>query len=364
MWLPESATKSTNEEHLRKLADEANRSSVVIYAVDPRGVIYTGATAEDAGAADRTTELIESRDGMHELTERTGGLFVHDSNDVGGMLSKAVDDGDGYYLIAYQPEGTTFDDGTGKTKFHSIRVNVKRPGLSVRSRSGFLGTPDNRPGLTSADPRAQLVSALTSPFATGDIRVHLTGLFYSSETEGPFVRTLSRFDADTSHLYGSARRLSTGGTGLRGHDLQRRRRTREYRTPDDQNSREQRGTRRDAEERSGLYAGRSCEEAWGYQLRVVVRDTASKRVGSAMQFITVPDLKKGRLTLSGISLLPERPDAGGGTRRVASSRPAALSSMGIRSSMLAWTRATRRSWTRTCACSVTDRRSTKRMLSS
>jgi len=39
-----------------------------------------------------------------------------------------------------------------------------------------------------------------------------------------------------------------------------------------------------------------------YQLRIAVRDQATQRVGSANQFIDVPDLKKGRLTLSGISL--------------------------------------------------------------
>jgi VWFA-related protein len=307
------ATKSTNEEYLRKLADEANRSSVVIYAVDPRGVVYTGGTAADAGAADRTTELIESRDGMHELTERTGGLFVRDSNDVGSMLSKAVDDGDGYYLIAYQPESTTFDDGTGKTKFHSIQVNVKRPGLSVRSRSGFLGTPDNRPGSTPSDPRAQLVSALTSPFATGDIRVHLTGLFYSSETEGPFVRTFSRFDADSLTF-------TEAPDGFQLAELDFVAMT--FDAEGEQVSTEPRTTRIRASKeehaemlKKGLVFTLDVpvKKPGGYQLRVVVRDTASKRVGSAMQFITVPDLKKGRLTLSGISLLPERPDAGGGT---------------------------------------------------
>jgi hypothetical protein len=37
-----------------------------------------------------------------------------------------------------------------------------------------------------------------------------------------------------------------------------------------------------------------------YQLRIAVRDTASKRVGTASQFVQVPDLSKERLALSGI----------------------------------------------------------------
>jgi hypothetical protein len=40
----------------------------------------------------------------------------------------------------------------------------------------------------------------------------------------------------------------------------------------------------------------------GYQLRVAVRNPISQRVGSASEFIEVPDLRQGRLTLSGIVL--------------------------------------------------------------
>lgn len=39
-----------------------------------------------------------------------------------------------------------------------------------------------------------------------------------------------------------------------------------------------------------------------YQLRTAVRDVASERVGSTSQFVEVPDLKKNRLTLSGLLL--------------------------------------------------------------
>jgi hypothetical protein len=42
------------------------------------------------------------------------------------------------------------------------------------------------------------------------------------------------------------------------------------------------------------------KKAGAYQLRVAVRDSASERVGSANQFIEVPDIGKHRLTLSGL----------------------------------------------------------------
>jgi hypothetical protein len=46
-----------------------------------------------------------------------------------------------------------------------------------------------------------------------------------------------------------------------------------------------------------------------YQLRTAVRDVASNKIGSATQFIEVPDLTKGHLTLSGIVVRASRPPA-------------------------------------------------------
>src|SRR5438067_12382820 len=45
------------------------------------------------------------------------------------------------------------------------------------------------------------------------------------------------------------------------------------------------------------------------QLRMSFRDTASERIGSASQFIDVPDVKKNRLTLSSVVLRGTLPNA-------------------------------------------------------
>jgi hypothetical protein len=44
-----------------------------------------------------------------------------------------------------------------------------------------------------------------------------------------------------------------------------------------------------------------------YQLRAAVRDSTSQKIGSATQFIEVPDISKGRLTLSGIVMRASKP---------------------------------------------------------
>jgi VWFA-related protein len=319
-----AVTNATNEERLRKLTDEANRSSVVIYAVDPRGSFYDGLTAEDTtsgleedairqSASNRTTQMIESRDGMYALTQRTGGLFVHDSNDLGGLLRQVVDDGDGYYLIGYTPELSTFDQGTGKAVFHKISLRVNRSGLSVRSRTGFFGRPDNPALPPDEAQRAQLARALVSPFATGDVGVKLTGLFFPALTGAGSIKVLLHIDPNnltfTEEPDGAqvaeveiasvtfdadGQQVDAVGEGSR------------IRIPKEDF---------DAVQRNGVvYTGQlPVKKAGGYQLRVVVRDKTTKKLGSAMQFIDVPDLKNGRLALSGIVMAEQLPKVPGGS---------------------------------------------------
>ena len=314
-------TNATSETRIRKLADEANRSSVVIYAIDPRGVINTGLTAEDntSGMSDReiarigsnrTQRLIESRDGMVILSQRTGGLFVHDNNDMTASLRQAVDDGDGYYLLGYQPELSTFDE-TRRSAFHSIKVRVKRPGLTVRSRTGFFGNPDSDPSVPQTR-QTQITSALVSPFASDDLRVRLTGLFSPSEKGTSAIEALLHIDArDLTFTEGPDGMKTAEGdivaVTFDGDGEQVDTIARSWKVSVAQDAYDKLLTA------GFVYAALlPVKKPGGYQLRTVVRDSGSQRLGSAMQYIEVPDVKKNRLTLSGIVMgagLPEPSDS-------------------------------------------------------
>jgi VWFA-related protein len=295
------------EDRMRRLGDAANRSSVVIYGVDPRGVVYTGLTAEDSGngrspqqfaqvASDRTMDLIYSREGMQSLSEKTGGLFVADNNDISDTLRQAIDDGNGYYLLAYQPATTTFGP---EARFHSITVRLKRPDLRVRSRTGFFGTPD-RGTPPPRTPVEQITRALSSPFSTANVRVRLTTLFSHAEKEGASINALLFFDANDLTFNQDAEGFRTTTVDIAavtfdadGQQIDGASKTWRFRLPPKAH-----------EEvlRTGVvYSLRvPVKKPGAYQMRVAVRDTSSQLLGSATQFIEVPDVKKGRLTLSGI----------------------------------------------------------------
>jgi hypothetical protein len=310
------------EEALRRLADAAIRSSVVIYAIDPRGVAYTGLTAEDRttgmsaqqiarAATQRSTDLLNSQEGMLTLTDRTGGLFLQ-NNDVEGSLRQVVDDGDGYYLLGYQPLITTFDVRPGMAKFHKISVRVKRPGLSVRSRTGFFGTPDRRDPLPTT-PIQQITRALSSPFATSDVRIRLTTLFSNFGKDGSYINALLFIDShdlgftqDADGLRTSVVDIAAVTFDVDGHQVDGVNKTWRFRLNQQ--------TYDEVLKTGMVYSiNVPIKKPGAYQTRVVLRDSSSQRMGSATQFIEVPDIKAGRLALSGIVLGAERSPASNGT---------------------------------------------------
>jgi len=147
----DSKTKEARSYHdqLRRLAEVAIRSSVVIYGVDAGGLQVTSMTAADSTLRpmvsgsegnglfaqqlrDRSKLVQSRRDGANMIAKETGGFLVHDQNEF--QFDKILDEQGGYYLIGYRPSTETFNK-----KFHKLKARVKRAGLEVRTRSGFFG---------------------------------------------------------------------------------------------------------------------------------------------------------------------------------------------------------------------------------
>ncbi len=192
---------------LRRLADFANRSSVVFYTIDSRGLVDPSSftAVDDVGAksfdtsvatqrSNRREDFIRSQDGMAYLPDKTGGFFVH-STGLKNALKIVVEDQKGFYLIGYRPGDATFKAVDGRAQFHDIKVRVKRPGLRVRSRLGFYGTAEDATPPTPRTRGDSLFAALTSPFSSGEIPLRLTTLFLNEKKAGTVVRSLLHLDA-------------------------------------------------------------------------------------------------------------------------------------------------------------------------
>jgi VWFA-related protein len=291
----------------RRLVDLANRASVVIYAIDPRGLVYTGPTAADdlsgMTPADignmmsrRSQLLFDTQEGLQYLSDQTGGFSVRNSNEL-LPAARIIEDLRGYYLIGYRPRGETFD-----RRFHRLSAKlVNHPDLKLRMRKGFYGFASEKTQLAARrTPQQKFVSALMSPFASGDVRLHLTAAFTNTQETGSVVSALLHADVRDITFTKAASGQYEARVDVLGATFS-----------DSGGVVEQRGISQvlrvseavyERVRRDGIIYRITVpiKKAGAYQLRVALRDNATEKIGSASQFIEVPDLKKDRLSLSGI----------------------------------------------------------------
>ncbi|MBC7931535.1 MAG: hypothetical protein H7Z38_13310, partial [Rubrivivax sp.] len=279
--------------------------------IDARGLPVLGLTAADNTSgrsaqqvmeqmSQRSEKLFDTQTGLQYLAAGTGGFLVKNTNDLAGGVQRVLDDQKGYYLIGFRPEENVFELDKGRRRFNTLEVKVKRAGLSARYRSGFLGITDAEAKPVRRTRVEQLVGALSSPFTSGDVRLRLTSVFSGDTANGAIVSSLMHIDMSNVKFVEEAdgwRKAVIDVIALtfgeEGQVIDEINRTETVRARSDAF---------DALRKDGLvYTMRvPVKKSGAYQLRVAVRDASTEKLGAASQFIEVPNLKKGRLALSGI----------------------------------------------------------------
>jgi VWFA-related protein len=308
--------RTRTEAAARSLIDTANRAGVMIYTIDPRGLVTTGVTAADdvSGmnarrimglAAQRSLDFNLSQDGMNMLSQETGGVFYRNTNDIAGSLQNALNDQEGYYLIAFQPDNATFEKAKEGAKFQRLSIKVNRPGTSIRYRRSFYGVAE-----PEAPKPTPLASALLSPFRAAGVAVKLTPIFLQTEKTGPFLRTLLHIDASALQFT-----PVPADAADKNQEPWQQTTLSEIVVLFDETGRlvdqvgspqliKARGIGLESLKRHGLdqQLDVPVPRPGPYQLRTAVLDRTSGKTGSAAQFVEVPDLKRKQLALSGVIL--------------------------------------------------------------
>lgn len=316
---------------LKQLIDRASRASVVFYTIDTRGLQPTGLTAADSthgGAimqtptglaavtgvgninpdqtgnvfSSRSAELFEGQNGLHYLADETGGIALINTNDLNKGIRRALEEISGYYLIGYRPDETIFDPATGQ-RFNRWNVKVKNhPEYRVRSRSGFVGISDGPSRKANRTAAEQMLAALLSPFSASEVEVQLTSFFMNDDDKaGSCMRSVLRLNPDKLTFverpdgqYEAALSILGATFGETGQIIDQVSRVEKVRVSADT-------LRRFRTE--GMVGGLNVPIAkpGAYLLRIAVRDDASGRIGSAGQYVEVPNVKgKDNLTLSSL----------------------------------------------------------------
>src|SRR5262245_32278703 len=305
-------------DRVRRLTDLANRSSVVIYSLDAKGLQTLMPTAADnmgamtgpqfAEALSRMRQQnFDTQEGLTYLARETGGVAFINNNDLNYGIRRALKDQQSYYLIGFDPEDEKFD-----RKYHSIRLKVNRPGLQTRTRAGFIGFSDRPIEPVPQTREAQILSALFSPFGARDVAAQMTSFFFNSPNPNrkqkndpetvSFVRSFFHIDASNLTFKDADNgekvlklEIATFTFSENGAVVEQHGRAFQLRLDE-------------AQYRVALRRGFNYTDDFvikkpgAYQFRAVIRDAETGRMGSAGQFIQVPDLSKNRLELSGLVL--------------------------------------------------------------
>jgi VWFA-related protein len=175
----------------------ARRADVPIYTIDPRGqvlpdeavrggmsaigVLDLAPTATGSTGAGRraliAANIQRQHDRLAEVAVNTGGRAFTAQSNLTRAVNEIVADNGSYYLLGYYPTPFSADG-----KFHNFSVNVKRPGVRVRARQGYVAsksepaTGDAKPVLDAAMSAGVNFSAVSLRAFAAPISISAKGM--------------------------------------------------------------------------------------------------------------------------------------------------------------------------------------------
>jgi VWFA-related protein len=72
------------------------------------------------------------------LATQTGGQVLMGSSDLAGLIDRCIADAEAYYVLTFKPPPAAHP-----SEYHAIQVQLARPGLKARTRSGYYTPPAN-----------------------------------------------------------------------------------------------------------------------------------------------------------------------------------------------------------------------------
>jgi VWFA-related protein len=299
-------------EKVRRATDAAARSGTVIYTMNPMG-LETGIDATTAAVFDPygrlsggSSELRARQEPLRIIADSTGGRALLNSNALETSIGKTLQETSVYYLLAWRPDSEQQKPG----KFRRIEAKViGRPELIVRVRSGFFttdpatttkrnaGKPE-KPEDAAKLPQKELHNAITDVFPRTELPTSVFAYYADQPNTGPLLSLIVAVSPEAVALEMKdgkhAGAVDVGGMifnedGKSGANFKEQ--IQLNLAP------------ADLPRLTGtpLFYNYQVRVKPGlYQVRVAARDTKSGRIGSAMQWIEIPDLATRKLTMSSL----------------------------------------------------------------
>ena len=304
----------SNSEKALELKDSLLRAGIVVNTLNINGLNTHPEHGADASISPtwnpstyRVHNVIfnQNYDDFEQLPEKTGGVYIRDSNFfLDGVGREAESLMKGYYLISYAPPSDTFEKrNKNDNEYRRLKVNVKRGGARAYTRDGFFGRLKSEP--EDAAPQNPLIEAIYSPFQSTDITVNIAAGYVKDDKNAYLARSWIHLDPGNIKIVETedGNRINLEAiyvaSDINGKIL-------------DSNRVEFSLSKFNVDwvQKHGIRFSMllPVKKPDSYYIRVSVQDKESGNVGSAYQFLEIPDLKKEGLALSDIFMITNSDD--------------------------------------------------------
>jgi VWFA-related protein len=202
---------ATLDWQVQSTIDIANRANVTIYIIDSSGLTAgapmsgalvpssplrgisadtdlehrrRAAPGESEFDISRQEGLNRQQDLLYRISEDTGGRFLKNTNDIAGGLERVDADIRSRYTLAYRSTDSNFDGS-----FRKVKIEVRRPDVSVFTRAGYYAIPPTQIIPFSPDDRKLMANfADMQAHPTLPLSVELNSF---PEREGYYIVPLS-----------------------------------------------------------------------------------------------------------------------------------------------------------------------------
>jgi VWFA-related protein len=313
-FLVDAGPRSMNTvERLLHIIDKARLTGVVVYTIDARGLVSGGLDATTRGAMDPhgrmesmiMREVAATQDALNALARDTGGRALRNQNVFDGWVNKVLDETANYYLLAWY-----FDsEEQNKESFKNIKVQViDHPEYEVRLPRGFLKIASAqlasankiKPPEVERSPEQEIKEALNTIPLRKDVPVSLSAVYLDTPENGLVLTASVQVvnEALTYETMGNKRTAAVDIVGLLFDDKGKKAGNFQTRLSID-------SLESDPASAAGsdtIYNYRLPLKPGLYQIRIAARDGRGGRIGSATQWIELPDLTSKKLAMSSLLL--------------------------------------------------------------
>jgi VWFA-related protein len=315
-----TSTGIENEAQLLATVAAANQSNVSLYTMDTRGLMALppggdassaspSGTAAYSGSAvsSQVSSMHSSRETLASLAQDTGGRTFYDTNDFGEAFQEVQSENSSYYMLGYSPTNTRSDG-----RFRKIRVEVIRPGVKVQARPGYYA-PKNFRQFTRDDKEAQLQQAinLDEPFL--DLPFVVDASYFQRPDNTYYVVLAAKIPGSAVQLLKKSNSHETEfdfiwrATDPSGKPVGVLRDTLPVKVSGESYDMLLAG--------NFLYEGSLVLPPGKFQLKVLVRENQSGKMGTFEEPLNLPPVSTGGLTLSSVVLSNEVKTSGSSAGR-------------------------------------------------